>query len=137
MESYRKLKERHQKEFNELPLFFAFDDEQYKRGLKKVNATKDTKIVQISGACYCKASDVDCVTDLLKRHQREHLDNMLASREYIYNMISYELANKEYQFSRDLDDVLSDCVPDEAYGIVPNISDIIKEAVKDYEKNVG
>ena len=72
MESYRKLKERHQKEFNELPLFFAFDDEQYKRGLKKVNATKDTKIVQISGACYCKASDVDCVTAIFLAISLKH-----------------------------------------------------------------
>jgi len=35
MNSYLELKEKHQKEVNEFPMFFAFNDKQFKEGMKK------------------------------------------------------------------------------------------------------
>ncbi|BBD87497.1 hypothetical protein SA58113_p20053 (plasmid) [Staphylococcus argenteus] len=137
METYKQLKERHQKEFNDLPLFFAFNDEQFEKGLAKVNATKDTKIVRLNAGCYIKKSDVEKLNSLLKQHEKEHLYNMTISDDYIYHMMMYELANREFVYSRDLNEVLNECIPDKAIDEVPHLHIIIDKAVKDYIEKVG
>lgn len=52
MESYRELRDRQQKEFNELPLGFAFSDKQFDEMMKKwgLDPEKDLdKIYRIPG----------------------------------------------------------------------------------------
>ena len=47
---YRLLKDKHQKEVNELPYMFAFNDEQFKNGLKKLklNENETNKLIYLT-----------------------------------------------------------------------------------------
>lgn len=134
MESYRELKQRHQQEFNALPLFFAFDEQQYQEGLKKVNATSDTPIVKLAGGCYVKQSDFATVKELLDQHKEEHIQNMMNSDIYTYDMLRVELAEREYESNRDLNQILNACIPNEAKDNIPNLNNTIDQAVQDYLK---
>ncbi|HHD0847314.1 DUF7659 family protein [Staphylococcus capitis] len=134
MESYRELKQRHQQEFNALPIFFAFDEQQYQEGLKKVNATSETPIVKLAGGCYVKQSDFSTIKRLLEQHKEEHSQNMMNSDTYTYNMLRVELVEREYASNRDLKQILNACIPSGAKDNIPNLNNTINRAVQDYLK---
>ena len=57
---YKIMKERHQKEVNELPYMFAFDNEQFKRGLEKLglNENEMDKLIYLGDNIYLKRTDL-------------------------------------------------------------------------------
>ena len=59
MNAYAEMKKRHQEEVNELPMCWAFSDEQFDQQLKKLGLTRnDTgKLCKTFGGGFCLASD--------------------------------------------------------------------------------
>lgn len=112
MESYRELRERQQREFNELPLGFAFSITQFNEmmerwGLDPVNDTE--KIHLIPGGGYIQKKDRDHLIDTLARFDTElqaAKDSDLDGTGFLYQMFRYELANHEYAYTGELDDTL-------------------------------
>lgn len=137
MENYNQLKERHQKEFNEFPIGFAFDKKQFKEQMEKLGLTEnDTdKIASIGGGGFIRKTDISRFLEMLERHTKETKDAML-NDEFLYTAFRYELNNHEYCYTHDpaatfqslglkAEDVEND----------PRISKIFERAKKDYLHN--
>lgn len=115
MESYRELRERQQREFNELPLGFAFSDEQFNEMMRKwgLDPEKDLdKICRIGGSGFIQKKDRTHFRKVVKRQDAE-MEAAKASDKYgtgfLYQMFLYELDNHEYGYTGDLEDTL-DCL---------------------------
>lgn len=112
MNAYKALKDKHQKEVNEFPMFFAFSNEQFDEGMKKLGLDpKDTdKIYKLgsTGGFYRK-SDSQALRDMFARHRKEQADAIAADKTgegYIFDMFDYELANHEYGYTWDMEPAL-------------------------------
>lgn len=103
MSSYTELKKRHQKEVNAFPMFFAFSDEQFVEGMRKLGrAPSETdKVYRTWAGGFYQKSDAPARREMLDRHEREHQNAIAADKirnGYIFEMFYYEMANHEYGF---------------------------------------
>jgi len=96
---YLTLKKQHEKEINDFPLFFAFNDEQFKEGLKKLNTTKEN-LRSIMGGGFIKKEDVKKWQNLHLKQYNEHKNNF-KNEKYVYDMFRYELGNHEFIITYD------------------------------------
>lgn len=74
MESYRELRDRQQKEFNELPLGFAFSDKQFDEMMEKwgLDPEKDLdKIYRVPGGGFIQKKDHEHFHEVLDWHNVE------------------------------------------------------------------
>ena len=114
MESYRELRERQQKEFNELPLGFAFSMEQFRGMMEEwgLDPEKDQdKLYQIPGGGFIQKKDHKHFHEVADRHAAELEAAKKSDTDgtgFLYQMFLYELDNHEYGYTGDLEDTL-DC----------------------------
>lgn len=105
---YTELKEKHQREVSEFPMFFAFSNSQFEAGMKKLGLEpNDTdKIYRFSdtGGFY-KRSDTKTLWSMLDRHRAE-LETAMQDPEFAYDAFRYELANHEYIITGEVEDTL-------------------------------
>ena len=109
--NYYELRQKHQKEVNELPLGFAYSNKQFDEMMEKFGLEKDNlqAICTIGSGCYIKKSDYDLVMNTFKRHKQEHqqeIDNDKTGNGYVYQMFRDELADHEYCITYSLDETL-------------------------------
>jgi len=112
MNAYTELKQKHEKEFNEFPIFFAFSDEQFEEGMAKFGLTK-FDINQIyefgdTGGFYLR-TDSERLHEMLTRHEKEMQDAVdadVTGEGFIFDMFNYELSNHEYCYTHDTSDTL-------------------------------
>ena len=104
MNKYLTLKEKHQKEVNDFPFFFAFSNEQFEEGIKSFGLQpKETdKIYKFgnTGGFY-KREDSNKLNEMFERHEKE-VEKARKDYEYLVQMFKYELANHEYNYTRDI-----------------------------------
>lgn len=115
MNTYTLLKNKHQKEvdaFLSKYAFFAFNNEQFARGLEKlgIQEGQEGALVRLSntGGFVLKERAPEFVA-MLKRHsdeQRAALSDPEAGYTFAYNMFVYELSNHEYGFTGDAGETL-------------------------------
>jgi len=117
---YIKLRDKHQKEVNDFPIFFAFSKEQLQKGLDKWNITKDD-LITIGMGGFIQDKDKNKYFDLIKRHWEEDKESR-KSDEYVYQMFRYELGNHEYCITYDYTETL------EALGL--EFKDLDKRMIK-------
>ena len=105
--NYRDLKEKHQKEVNDFPLFAAFSNEQFKKAMEErgLKETDTDKIIKIGCGCFILKKDRHLFHEMMDRHEEERKE-ALKDDEYIYTMFRYELANHEYCITYDYEDTL-------------------------------
>jgi hypothetical protein len=109
MNPYLTLKEKHQKEINEFPFGFCFNDQQYNEMMANWGLTpEDTdKIYSIGGGGYIRKSDSKAMNEMFDRHEREVAAARAENKDdYLYHMFNYELANHEYGYTYDVTDTL-------------------------------
>lgn len=112
MNAYEELRDRHSREVNAFPMFFAYDDDRFKVGMRKFGLTpEDTdKICRIGGTGgFCLRSDASCLNEMLDRHEKERqeaIDGDPTGNGYIYDMFCFELSNHEYTYTYDPEDTL-------------------------------
>lgn len=85
MESYRELRDRQQKEFNELPLGFAFSDKQFDEMMEKwgLDPEKDLdKIYRVPGGGFIQKKDHEHFHEVLDRQQFENFCKNLYQTAY-------------------------------------------------------
>lgn len=115
MNKYLELKNRHEKEFNEFPMFFAFSNKQFEEGMAKFGLKPDqTDMIYKfgnTGGFYLR-TDSEKLKEMLTRHEAE-MEEAIAADEtgdgFIYDMFNYELGNHEYCITWDLEPTL-DCL---------------------------
>ena len=126
---YIELKEKHQREVNDFPMFFAFSNSQFEAGMKKLGLEpNDTnKIYRLgdTGGFY-KRSDSKTLWNMLDRHRAE-LETAMQDPEFAHDAFRYELANHEYVITGEVEDTL------DALGLTleeVNNNNVLKTALK-------
>lgn len=107
---YIELQSRQQKEFNELPLGFAFNDEQFKEMMDWWGLTvSDTdKIARVGGA-FIQKKDLEHYHEVVDRFGKEMKEAIAADKTgdgFIYQMFLTELQNHEYGYTGDVEETL-------------------------------
>ncbi len=105
---YLELKEKHQKEINDFPIVFAFNQEQLTEGLKKLNATI-SECCSVYGGGIIKKTDSERLKNMFLDHDiatTKAIKNDKTGEGYIRAMFQYELSNHEYSFTLDASDTL-------------------------------
>jgi len=96
--TYQEWKEKNQKEFNDLPIFFAFGREQFKRAMEERGLTEnDTdKIYRLgdSGGFYLRA-DSPIIKAFFEK-DGDDLRELMKDHDFAVSAFRYEMDNHEY-----------------------------------------
>ncbi len=110
---YSELRAKQQQEVNDFPFFFAFNNEQFVKGMAMFGLTpEDTdKIYKLgsTGGFYLR-TDAERLREMFDRHEREMqeaVDADTTGEGFIYQMFLSELANHEYTYTNDLEDTFN------------------------------
>lgn len=111
MNRYDELKEKQQKEFNNFPVAFAFSDEAFNEGMKKLGLDENDieKVASIGFRGFIKKSDKDEYINMHKRFKQEindEINNPTTGEQFAKDMFDSELSNHEYGYTKDLEDTL-------------------------------
>lgn len=112
MNEYKKLKNRHQEEYNALPKFFAFSEEDFEKGMLALGLQPIdiNKIYQTQTGMFFRKEDETLFTETIQRFHDE-LQKAISEDEtgdnFIYQMFYTELINHEYAFTEDPEDALT------------------------------
>lgn len=114
METYKEMMKRHQEEFNKFPIAFAFDKEDIKEGLKQLGLTENDKdkVILIEDSAFIRKEDKKAYDNLHNNHYKElqeAIKNDTTGAEFIQGMFEEELANHDYDYTRDLHYTLMAC----------------------------
>lgn len=109
MNTYKQLKDKHQKEMDAFPLGAAFSNKQFEEMMQKWGLTVDDtdKICSIGGGCFIRKSDKETFFNMLIRFEDETqaaIDADKTGDGFIYDMFYYELANHEYCITYEYDE---------------------------------
>jgi hypothetical protein len=110
--SYTVLKQKHQKEINDFPMEFAFNEKQFEEAMKKLGLTKnDThKVYSFGGGGIYRRTDSEALRNMFdnqEKEMKEAIDNDLTGDGFIFDMFDYELANHEYGYTWDSEPTLN------------------------------
>ena len=99
--TYLEYKNQRQAEFNALPVFFAFSNEQFKNAMEERGLTEnDTdKIYSLPGGCggFYLRSDSEQIKNYFLKH--DPLDTLLKNSEFAEDAFYYEMGNHEYHIN--------------------------------------
>ena len=115
---YHEMRMRQQKEVNDFPLFAAFNDEQFRKGMRSLglDPSETKKIVSLGFGCYARKTDAERWENMGIRHQQERKAAIAADSTgegFVKDMFSYELSNHEFSYTGDVAPALA------ALGITP------------------
>lgn len=113
---YVELKEKQQKEFNELSekiMFFAFSEEQFDEGLAKFGIKRKNmkdKILRVGSIggylLKDKEHELDAMFEKQRNELKHEIDKDKTGKGFIRQMFDYELANHEYGYTGSLEETL-------------------------------
>ena len=135
---YEKFKERQQKETNNLPIYFAFGNEQLQEranelGFKSIDDMVNN-VVGIGAGGFCKKEDYQNIINTFKKHDEELKEN-LKNDEFLKSAFRYEMSNHEYIVTYDISDTLRALgITPEEYQESERMRKLFKEAKEDYLK---
>ena len=133
--NYREFKEKKQSEFNSLPLMFAFSNEQFEEGKKKLDVKDDQELISIGGGGFIKKTDVPLLDKMIDRHNKEY-EELMQNDEFVYSAFYYELGNHEFCITLDPEDTLEAlCLTVEEMRDNPRLMKIFLKAKRDYLEN--
>lgn len=126
--TYKQYKDKRQAEFNALPIFFAFSNEQFKEQMEKRGLTEnDTdKIYGLkgTGGFYLK-KDADLIRAYFNK--KDELPELMEDYEFAKSAFRYEMDNHEYAINWQGDwDVVS-CFGNPKYSDTKDGIDYLKE----------
>ena len=107
MNQYEAMRARQQKAIDQYLSrygFFAFSEDQFKEGIKKLGADPG-QLSSIPGGGYLLTDKVQGFIEMLQANKRER-SAALTDPEYAFNMFYSELANHEYSYTGDAEETL-------------------------------
>lgn len=109
-QEYVDLKRKHEKEMNEFPMAFAFNDEQLERALAKLGATSKEECVTVFGhGDIVKREDAKRLVAMLEGHTKEIKEKLKEDVEFAEAAFLYEMDNHEYAINWSADEDVMDC----------------------------
>jgi hypothetical protein len=106
---YTELKKKHRTEVENFPMFFAFNDKQFKEGMKKLGLKENDLelIIELPGTGgYLKKEDYQKFSNMMTEHKEELKKLLMTDDEFCLNSLVYELENHEYCITGDTEDAL-------------------------------
>jgi hypothetical protein len=113
MNSYLKMKEKHQKEMDDFPMFLAFNQKQFEEGMRKLNLEPaNTGAIFKLGTTggFIRKADDPGFSDMMERHlseMRQAIDSDPTGEGFIFDMFHYELRNHEFGYTGEVYNTLS------------------------------
>ena len=95
-QEYLDFKKRQQKEFEDFPIAYAFNDKQLEEALEKLGATKEECISVFGHGDIVRRQDAKDLVKLFTRHDKELKEKLKSDPEFAYEAILYEMDNHEY-----------------------------------------
>ena len=114
METYQQMKERHSKAYGELPIMYAFSDEQFEKGLAEFGCTIE-EVVSIGYGGFMPKADVPRLKAYLDQSSAEEAEAM-KDAEFAYGAFLYEIGNHEYHINWQSDWDVFSCFGHVEYG---------------------
>jgi hypothetical protein len=108
-QEYLDFKKRQEKEFEDFPIAYAFNDKQLEEALAKLGATKEECVSVFGHGDVVKKDDVNALIALLARHTRELRDKLREDKEFAEAAFLYEMDNHEYAINWSADEDVMDC----------------------------
>lgn len=108
-QEYLDLKKRHEKELEEFPIAYAFNDEQLKEALGKLGATREECVTVFGHGDIVKRTDAKALIEMLERHTREVKDKLKSDVEFAEAAFLYEMDNHEYAINWSADEDVLAC----------------------------
>jgi len=109
MNPYTTLRQRQQEEIDNLPIGFAFSQQQFDQMMRdwRLDPNQDIdKICPIGAGGFIQKKDEEYVSNITQRHHEEQATAIAADPTgdgFIYEMFLYELSNHEYSYTGALD----------------------------------
>lgn len=104
MMTYQEYKKIQEKQIDALPLFWAFNNEQFTKGMAKIGATEKKELVSIGNGGFMKKVDTQLWVNFLNDNA---LETLMLDPDFAYQAFCYELINHEFCYTNDPDDALS------------------------------
>jgi hypothetical protein len=108
-QEYLDFKKRQQKEFEDFPIAYAFNDKQLEEALEKLGATKDECVSVFGHGDIVKRENAKALIKLLERHTKELREKLKEDEEFAEAAFLYEMDNHEYAINFDGDADVLDC----------------------------
>lgn len=106
-QEYLDLQKRHQKELEEFPIAYAFNDKQLEEALEKLGATKEECVTVFGHGDIVKRENAKALVKMLENQREEMLQRMRDDALFAEAAFEYEMDNHEYAINWDGDaDVL-------------------------------
>ncbi len=107
-DEYLELKKKHQKEFEEFPIAYAFNDKQLEEALAKLGATREECVTVFGHGDIVRRSDAKQLVKMLTRQDKEVKEKLKNDVEFAEAAFLYEMDNHEYAINWSADeDVLA------------------------------
>ena len=139
METYQKLKARHENEVNALPLGFAFSEEQFEEMKLKLGVKENNELYRLgSTGGILRKVDSELIHGTFKRHAEERRKAIFTetgiNTEYVQSMFYYEMCNHEFGINWDgKAEVLSACdLNEKQLNSIPELNQAWNAAEKQY-----
>lgn len=107
-ETYREMRERHRKEYNDFPIGAAFSKEQLAEEKRKLGVKDDSELLGIGFGCFIRKRDRRAYRTMTRRMRRE-MDKAMLNEEFATGAFEYEAANHEYHINPDPQFDLAGC----------------------------
>lgn len=110
---YSELKEKHQEEIDNFPMYWAFGDKQWKELLEKLNLTEkqaQKELIVGPAGSIMKKDDKEAFINMINKHTEEIqklIDLDQDGSGFVKDMFKYELINHEFGYTRDIDETLN------------------------------
>lgn len=126
--TYQEYKKARQDEFNNLPIFFAFSNEQFKRAMEERGLTENDvdKVYRFggTGGFYLK-KDADVIRNFMNKPDK--LNEYMKNPEFAESAFYYEMGNHEYHINWQGDWDVCSCFGDCEYSDGKTYVDYLKE----------
>ena len=68
------LRWKQQQEYNDFPIGWAFNDEQFENAMKELGVSSPNELIAIYGGGFIRKTDRDAYIEMIKRHKKERTE---------------------------------------------------------------
>ena len=108
-DEYLELQKKHQKELEDFPIAYAFNDKQLQEALEKLGATKEECVTVFGHGDIVKRTDAKPLIKMLERHTQEIKQKLIDDVEFAEAAFLYEMDNHEYAINWSADEDVMEC----------------------------
>ena len=108
-QEYLDLKKKHEKELNEFPIAYAFNEKQLEEALEKLGATKQECVSVFGHGDIVKRENAKLFVEMLERQTEEIKQRLIDDVEFAEAAFCYEMDNHEYAINWSADSDVLDC----------------------------